>query len=144
MDSIVSQELKNGYFKPVRHGNNFCITKQFIIETMFPNLSKKRQQKILKKAKKMNIWKIENNIFEPFTIICHTCRKGCQHRYSNYAYDVGECYDNQVYYKRELLKLKMQNILDEQKDKGGNWINTSVIRLVVDLFAILTKNNVSK
>ena len=33
------------------------------------------KQKILQKAKKLNVWSVENNIFEPITITFSTCNK---------------------------------------------------------------------
>lgn len=67
---------KDGYFKPIikkNCGDNYYITKQFLINILFPHFSEKKQQKILQKAKKLNIWNIENDIFEPITITFSTC-----------------------------------------------------------------------
>lgn len=55
-------------------------------------------------------------------------------------YEYGSCYENQVEFTREYLKLKLQNIPDEMKTKdlkyGFYWINVSVLLTLVDLFIL--------
>ena len=59
---LTHYEMKS--FKYFDYKNYYVITKQFLIEILFPNLSVKQQQKILQKAKKLNVWKKNNSIFE--------------------------------------------------------------------------------
>ena len=138
---------KNGYFKPII--KNYCgdnynihyITKQFLINILFSHFSEKKQQKILQKAKKLNIWNIENDIFEPITITFSTCNKECQHYCSDNIYDFGDCYHNQAYFTRTFLKLKLENIPDKLKIKDLThnfyWITVKVLKSLMDYFVIL-------
>ena len=138
---------KECYFKPIKiptyYKNTFYITKQFLIEILFNSTSTKKQQKILKKAKQLNIWNICNDIFEPITYTSSTCKKGCQHKciVSSYRYDFGECYDNKVLFEKQVLKLKLENIPDKMKIKYGKddfyWINIKVLKSLIDFFIIL-------
>jgi len=140
-------ELKQKYFHPImktldycgNNNNNHYITKQFLIETLFPYFSTKKQQKILKKAKKLNIWDINNDIFEPITLTYSTCKKECKHYCSEHPYDFGDCYYNKVEFKREFLKLNLQNIPDKIKDLKYDfyWINIKSLKSLIDLFIIL-------
>ena len=133
---------KEGYFKPNMRTlhNDHYITKQFLISILFSNVSVKKQQKILKKAKTLNIWSVNNNIFEPFTLTISTCKKGCQHLCSEHLYDFGDCYNN-VVFQREFLKLKVENIPDNMKIKDIKddfyWINIKVLKSLIYLFIIL-------
>jgi hypothetical protein len=130
---------KEYYFKPNNYNN--YITKQFLIDILFDNLSISKRQKILQKAKKLNIWSINNDIFEPITLTFSTCKKECLHYYSNHRYDFGDCYYNKVEFKREFLKLNLQNIPDIMKIKDIKddfyWINKKVLKSLIDLFIIL-------
>ena len=152
MDKKLLQEFRNNlikknYFRPImktldycnNNDNNHYITKQFLIETLFSDLSTERQQKILNKAKKINIWDVDNDIFEPITLTYSTCKKGCTHYCSENLYDFGDCYCNRVEFKREFLKLKLQNIPDKIKDVKYDfyWINVRTLKLLIDLFIIL-------
>ena len=152
MDKNLLQEFRNNlikknYIRPImktlnyssNNDDNHYITKQFLIETLFPNLSTKKQQKILEKAKKLNIWNIDNDIFKPITLTYFTCKKECKHYCSEYSYDFGDCHYNQVEFKREFLKLKLQNIPDKIKDPKYNfyWINIKALKLLIDLFVII-------
>lgn len=152
MDNILLHEFRNSlieknYFRPImkilKYHNNthdcHYITKQFLIETLFHDLSKKRQQKILKKAKKLNVWNIDNDIFEPIITTYCTCRKECQHQLSEYTNDFSDCYYNNVEFKREFIKLKLQNIHDKIKDEKYNfyWINQKVLTSLIDIFIIV-------
>lgn len=148
MDKFTDNSTKKGYFKPNKRtlyyndlDNNHYITKQFLISILFSNVSVKKQQKILQKAKKLNIWSVNNNIFESFTLTISTCKKGCQHLCSDYLYDFGDCYDNKVVFQRELLKLKVENIPDNMKIKDIKddfyWINIKVLKSLIDLFVVL-------
>jgi hypothetical protein len=128
-----------GKYYSVDINNSHHITKQFLISTLFSDYSTKRRQKILKKAKQLNIWNIENNIFEPVTYDFSTCNKDCTHYFSE-AEHTYECYDNyRIYFKREFLKLKLQNISDKIKDVKYKfyWINISVLKSLYNLFIIL-------
>ena len=93
----------------------------------------------MKKAKKINIWNIDNDIFEPITLTYSTCKKECSHYCSEYPYDFGDCYNNQVKFKREFLKLKLQNISDKIKDVKYDfyWININLLKSLTDLFIVL-------
>jgi len=134
---------KDGYFKPIikKNCDKHYITKQFLINILFPHFSEKKQQKILQKAKKLNIWNIENDIFEPITITFSTCNKECKHYCSDHFYDFGDCYYNQVEFTRTFLKLKLENISDDlkRKDLTHNfyWINVKVLKCLMDYFIIL-------
>ena len=148
MDKFTDNSTKKGYFKPNKRtlyyndlDNNHYMTKQFLISILFSNVSAKKQQKILQKAKKLNIWSVNNNIFEPFTLTISTCKKRCQHLCSDHLYDFGDCYDNNVVFQRELLKLKVENIPDNMKIKDIKddfyWINIKVLKSLIDLFVVL-------
>lgn len=139
--------IKKDYFRPIMktlyYANNnedrHFITKRFLVDTLFCDLSEKKRQRILERAKKRNLWNIHNDIFEPITQVDETCREGCDH-YCNEEdpYDYGSCYENKVEFTREYLKLKLQNIPNEMKTKdlkyGFYWINVSVLLPLIDLF----------
>lgn len=160
----ITQNNHNGYFIPIiktsYHNGieiNHYITKEFFISILFGDLSSKKQQKILRKAKQLNIWSVHNDIFEPITLTISRCKKECKHCCSNDCYDFGDCYHNNIEYKRELLKLNLHNIPDSMKIKNtennnndktvlqsdaifnGNfyWINIKVLKSLIDLFVIL-------
>jgi len=140
--------IKRGYFRPKLYKlnldgtNEYCISKQYLINILFPNISVKKQQKILYRAKKLNIWNVYNDIFEPITITYTTCRKGCEHNFIDGYLGKNDCYDNMVEYKREYLRLKLENISDNDKIKDMNyyWINIKVLRSLIDYFVILYTN----
>jgi len=128
---------KTGYFTPKRIYYNgsyeYVVTKQFIVNILFPKFSPKRQQKILKRAKKLNIWTKNNNAFESIITQQYvTCKRGCKHLILNYWY---ECYDNQVEYTREYLKLN--NI------SNNNIISIQDILSLTDIFNCLVLPNMS-
>lgn len=139
---------ETGYFTPKRIYYNgsyeYVVTKQFIVNILFPKFSSKRQQKILQKAKKLNVWSKNNNVFTPITQRHITCRRGCKHLLLNYLSIDGnywyQCYDNQVEYTREYLKLKLNNIPDDDKIKNTNdnySVNLKIIVSLTDIFTIL-------
>ena len=144
---LINQDLtKRGYFRPKLYKVNshktieYCISKHFLINILFPNISKKKQQKILKKAKGLDIWNVPNDIFEPIRITFTTCRKGCEHKFDGYNYD---CYDFKIEYTREYLRLKLENISGKDKilDTNYYWINLKVLKSLADYFVILVSNS---
>jgi hypothetical protein len=124
----------NGYFTPMRiylrHGYEYVITKQFAISVLFPHLSAKKQQKILKRAKTMGVWNKPNDIFEPVTVPYTTCKKGCEHKFDDDYYGKNECYDNKVEYTREFLKIKLNDIPEDQKIKDTNGSYSVSIKVI--------------
>ena len=126
--------ITQGYVKPImsllnKHNNddNYYITKQSIINILFENVAKK--QKILRKANKIKVWEKGGNVFKKVSMIHTTCKNGCNH-------NIDECYDNKVYYERELLKLNINNISNKVKDPKYDfyWINKEVFQGLKDLF----------
>ena len=59
------------------------------MDILFPDLSARRKQKLLKKAKQLDIWNIQNNIFKPIILNYFICRKGCKHYCSEHINDFG-------------------------------------------------------
>lgn len=130
--------MENQYFIPKILWQNHYITKQFLISVLFPDASAKKQQKILKKTKELRIWNTDNDIFELVVLKCSTCRNNYHHDHSNFFYDMGDCYDNKVEYTRELLKIKLQNISDDQKTENAYFhyhINLSVLTGLRHMFS---------
>lgn len=103
------------------------ITKLSLINVIFPNTTTQKKQKILRRAKKINIWNTQNDLFELEKCNFHTCDKGCPHEY-------GHC--DSIGYGQEVLILKLENISDEMKVKDFNcyWINSKVFKPLIDLF----------
>ena len=68
-----------------------------------------------------------------YNVLDHLC--------SDHLYDFGDCYDNNVVFQRELLKLKLENIPDNMKIKDIKddfyWINIKVLKSLIDLFVVL-------
>ena len=98
-------------------------TKQYIISMLFPNISLKEQQKILRKCKKINIW--NNNIFTSFNKTFYKCKNECSHN----DYD---CYYSRLYYDQEVICFNIENIPDNMKMRDSEkdycyWIHTDVL-----------------
>lgn len=114
---IIDDSIKSGFFRLkyylLYNGDQskdyYVMTKQFLIKILFPNLSVKKQQKMLHKAKKLNVWNKNNSIFELVTLTFSKCKNGCLHYCSNNFYDVGDCYFNEIKYTQELLKIEDNN-----------------------------------
>lgn len=120
--------VDQGFIKPaLYYSDKYYVTKQFVINVLFFNVSIQIQQKILKRVKKINLW--NNDIFEPFKGEFYTCDKNCTHEYG---------YCNSINYTQEVLRIKIENIPNDMKikdiDNDCYWINLNAFTPLIELF----------